>query len=500
MRVSINPNRVLFISAVVLLIILTCVPAASAGVPVFSEQTPAPDSVAPSFRPEISVYVKDDVDISRSFPVMTVNGVKVSCWYTPKPLKPTEGRVTCYPSYQTADLPLGVNTVSVSFKNSLGETGTTTWSFNVQAGPQITNFTPRFYSEVYTRPFIIRADVTSPVGIRSAAMTLDGKTLRTTFANSQILYNPTLWDPVVPNGPHTVQVIATDNAGVTNTVTWRFTCEFWVDDDRSNAQCTSCHTGFPAPNHPITGYCNDCHRTIPVLSAISWQPGYTHDPGYISAWECTYCHDPRFAVPRHPADIDTYHNAFTSLDPNCGTCHLNSVTQEHLSNPKTQTQTLTCNTCHNATITTNPPVYQAVDHGNLQCAACHSLAHKMNLGENINSDIPFYEGFNWSQPISTVIFYGEPWIPGEFASTGKIVFSNRRSDVNGDAVFNFYKDALTGKGWVLESPTPELGSNFFTAIFSKGKHKAAIMFDNREYHSLSSPAITSGFRITISYY
>jgi transcription elongation factor Elf1 len=183
------------------------------------------------------------------------------------------------------------------------------------------------------------------------------------------------------------------------------------------------------------------------------------------------------------------------LDGRCTTCHINNLFEEHLSNTKTQTKTLTCDTCHS---NTRSEVKEAIATGNKHCAACHQQGHNMSFSEPVPSDIPLYSGFRWSVSLNAGLWAGESWAD-EFSTGGKLLISNRRTDVTGDEVWNFYRTEMSANGWTLASDAPAAGSNFYSVTFTKGTRKAITWFYGGETHSASSPPVPSGYRIEILY-
>lgn len=262
--------------------------------------------------------------------------------------------------------------------------------------------------------------------------------------------------------------------------------------------CTKCHIDSLTQEHlnnpktqtdPVTGKpkpwtCDTCHASsnTTVQQAI-----------YNKDRNCSTCHT--------QANHEAVHTTMV-LDANCTTCHINSLTQEHLNNPKTQTDPVTgkpkpwtCDTCHNST---NPIVAGAVYTDNKQCAACHRQGHNMNLTET--TDIPLYAGLSWTTPIDALIWAGESWMPDEFVNGGKVLISNRSNAANftGDNVWQFYQAQMPAKGWTLTSDAPAAGADFFKVTFTNGTHKALIWFYGGENHN-ASPVLASGYRIEIIY-
>jgi len=278
--------------------------------------------------------------------------------------------------------------------------------------------------------------------------------------------------------------------------------------------CAACHLGSGhEADHTPTGIqtdCTKCHKdslTQEHLNNPTTQTG--------NAWTCDTCHASTvagivYAIENSLKNCEVCHlqasheqlHAITYLDAKCTTCHINSLTQEHLNNPKTQTDPVTgqpkpwtCNTCHNSA---RLEVTWAIQSGDMNCSACHPTAHGINLAYQVPSDIPRYGGYMWSTPIDARIFNGESWVPAEFLLGGKILISNRRTDVTGDAVWTLYQTEMAANGWTLVSDPPAAGTNFFNETFTKGTRKVLIWFYGGEGHT-ASPVLAAGYRIEILY-
>ncbi|MFZ5640558.1 MAG: FlgD immunoglobulin-like domain containing protein [Bacillota bacterium] len=281
-----------------------------------------------------------------------------------------------------------------------------------------------------------------------------------------------------------------------------------------NTNCAGCHTGSGhEAQHTPTGIQNDCAKchidslTTEHLNNPKTQTG--------NAWTCNTCHASTvstvvYAVYNNLKNCDACHtqaaheqlHATTSLDRYCTTCHVNSLTQEHLNNPKTQTDPVTgqvnpytCDTCH---ASNDPLVIGAIVTDNKQCAACHRLAHSISLAENVPADIPLYPGYIWTQPQDASLWAGESWMPDVFLVGGKVLISNRRTDVVGDAVYGFYTTEMAVNQWTPASPGPAPGSNYFKMTYTKGIHKAIVWFYGGADHN-AEPVLSAGYRLDIIY-
>jgi hypothetical protein len=120
------------------------------------------------------------------------------------------------------------------------------------------------------------------------------------------------------------------------------------------------------------------------------------------------------------------------------------------------------------------------------------------MAEIIPADIPLYAGFKWSIPAEASLWGGEAWMPNEFLTGGKIIISDRRTDISGDAVWEFYVTEMQVNGWSLVSEVPDSGANSYPAEFSKGSRKAVIWFYGGETHG-DVTVSTGGYRLEILY-
>uniref|UniRef100_A0A7C1F3D2 Cytochrome c7-like domain-containing protein n=1 Tax=Ammonifex degensii TaxID=42838 RepID=A0A7C1F3D2_9THEO len=250
--------------------------------------------------------------------------------------------------------------------------------------------------------------------------------------------------------------------------------------------CKSCHKQSLVDEHGTRRdaagnlyNCDTCHKSTNTLvqQAIANKQK-----------NCGACHT--VGASGHGPAHDT-----TNLDSKCTTCHNNNLYEEHMNNTKTQTKTLTCGTCHDATAATNPIVFGAIDTENKQCAACHRTAHNISIAEKVNADIPLYSKFTWTTPIDAQIWKGESWVTDEFLNGGKVVISSRSSAVTGQDVWAFYRDNLTAAGWT--APPAPADYTSFSVTFTKGKHKAMIMFTSGELYG--SSGVADSYRVIILY-
>lgn len=160
-------------------------------------------------------------------------------------------------------------------------------------------------------------------------------------------------------------------------------------------ECDYCHnSSYPAiPSHgdistlhqtTIATDCAQCHKAaLDVEHPL-------HKDTLGNPYDCTTCHQSTvagvvYAIANHQKDCSACHSSTNhesshtppGLTSDCTACHKDSLTQEHLNNPTTQTDAngnikpWTCNTCHQST---NQTVTDAVYNKNSSCSACHTGA------------------------------------------------------------------------------------------------------------------------------
>jgi len=284
--------------------------------------------------------------------------------------------------------------------------------------------------------------------------------------------------------------------------------------------CFNCHT-TGTPGHvdahakhattfvanPFTD-CSECHKT----DLVTEHAARTDDAGV--SYDCYTCHknerpDIKAAITGKNSKCDACHTNFdhllkhesNTIDDKCGTCHEGNLVTEHLYNPDTQQAVLTCSTCHNST---DPNITYAVLTKGTNCTACHTSAHNMILAAPIPPDILLYPGYEWSAPQPADVWASETWMPAGYEGA-KLLISNRRTDVTGPQIWDYYSQNLTSNGWVntgvewvVTATEPVTETNFFTAEFTKDKRKVTIFFYGGENHS-ATPVISSGYRLEILY-
>ncbi|MHB1167326.1 MAG: FlgD immunoglobulin-like domain containing protein [Carboxydocellales bacterium] len=471
--------------------------------------------------------------------------------------------------------------------DSANNTGTSEFSFQAQAVPQITN--------------AIATPATIDLSTGQTNTTISYNINVESYVTLKILDSgnkpfKTIYAFKVVSGSDAVNLNVYENGqAVTGTLTYTIDASSVIGSFRAQqvsgtiqvvgspqapppatgSGCNSCHLNYPAP-HRLSN-CAGCHsENKPIQDCASCHPTWSHGSEALAKYECGYCHNSTYSykIPGHgdittlhtttigtdcqkchqpvlsvehplhndptgkPYDCNTCHQSTrpevkqaitnkqkdcgychsqtnhevthitTALDTKCTTCHINSLTQEHLNNPKTQLRIdpvsgvlikLTCDTCHNST---DPLVKGAIATDNKQCAACHRQPHNINVVENVPVDIPVFSTVNnavyWSTPIDASIWEGESWMPNEFVSGGKVLISSRSTSITGDSVWDFYRTQMAANNWVLATTAPVAGSEFFTATFTKETHKVIIWFYGGAAHN-ASPVLPAGSRIEVIY-
>lgn len=323
-------------------------------------------------------------------------------------------------------------------------------------------------------------------------------------------------DPAPPSFPH----------GSTPTLKYNMTnfnqsVPFRVQQNRELFDCIICHQ----PGSPVRGYqagdtdanptrvlnnhdipelhkvsmdsCNKCHAKS--LTHEHARAGRTDKEG--KAITCNTCHkstDPNVinAIAKKEKDCTSCHKQtaheelhISTLDSKCQECHNKEIGTEHINNPKTTSgRNYACETCHESG---RNDVKRAIASGNLECAACHNKGHNINISTKVPTDISKYTDYQWTTPIEAFIFNGDSNTPAGYEK-GQVVFSDRR-DVTVKAVWDYYKQDLTAKGWTLKSNEPVEGAASFEARYDKENRSLVIKSND------SSSGSTHATRIEIWY-
>lgn len=275
--------------------------------------------------------------------------------------------------------------------------------------------------------------------------------------------------------------------------------------------CQVCH------QYTVGGWdmCSNCHPSewgdwIPPAQLVlnpdaPWRDGYTHDAGRINnyagqdtTYNCEKCHVQSWwsDIPQHNLSVfGSVYSHQNEIDNKCTGCHLNSHTTEHAQPGRSDLagQPITCFTCHE---NSSPDIKQAVSEGNSNCAACHVTVHHNTAAPSPTADILLYPGLRWSSPMPMTLWQGEPMVEN-YVYGYRIIISNR-SQLSAVDVWAFYRDGLTGRGWIPESPEPTAGAVSFKAVFAKGVKKIIVWFYSSEERQ-GQGILPAGPRIEIIY-
>lgn len=299
----------------------------------------------------------------------------------------------------------------------------------------------------------------------------------------------------------------------------------------------SYHTdGLPAPNPPdhpvqITYSCTDCHvkkwsgTVIPAAHDVS-QLGLQHTTATNG---CTPCHNTgltrehqrRTDAQGNTLDCYTCHNspepkvqtAIKNKDSNCMSCHGGDSSSQHPEHNNGLDQS--CQSCHSSTILSDQQyhgknscgvchenksdakVAYALSQKDTSCFACHDQGHNLNFVRKTPSDIPLYPGYKWSVPQDATLWAGESWLPPAFNTVGaKMVISNRRGDLSGPQLFDWYTRNLASDGWEKISGANQ-GSQNFTLEYHKGSRLLTVIVYAGATHDSASAFV--GYRVELLY-
>lgn len=399
--------------------------------------------------PDLQAKVISGNGIDPATIIMTLNDIKVNAV-----LDQVYGII----SYQPP-LPLDNETfynVALSFKDNAGTAVNGSWQFYVNTFQEMTySVDDLTCQKCHNRTTHIMANCTQCHGVNLSAEKPTYPLDNCYFCHFDSTNYPSAYHPegLPPANPpqHTVQI--TYSCTDCHNKTWQTAIpsihnifNTAVEHKTTTEGCTECHSTSLTREHlrRLDGEgnlltCFSCHNSpyTNVQTAIANKDS-----------TCTACHGST-----HPE-----HN--NGLDPNCQTCHSNTILTEpqfHANND--------CGICHNNT--DNLLVSYAISLGNSSCFSCHDSGHNVKFLEKIPADIPLYSGFEWSQPQAAAPWADETWFPAEFKSAGaKIILSNHRSDVSGTDLFNWYTQNLGDNGWQKVSGADE-GSDNFNLLYRK---------------------------------
>lgn len=271
------------------------------------------------------------------------------------------------------------------------------------------------------------------------------------------------------------------------------------------ANCIVCHA--------YTNECQNCHPsyygTNPPALITDINPrfpsNYTHGAsninrnyiGVYNTYQCEMCHVQKWwlTIPQHNnTTFGSVYDHQVNLDSRCGECHDPALTREHFrrSNPATG-QPLDCFTCHSKA---DNQVQQAILAQNGQCNACHTQGHNLNMVPEVPGDVLKYPGLQWTSSLPLSLWQGEPWVeanPDDY----RIIMSNR-SKLSTNNVWTFYREGLTARGWLSQTPEPGSGETSFKATFVKGEERIIVWYYGSEDHS-GQGTVPTGSRIEIIY-
>ena len=379
------------------------------GTAAFSGMTPSPGSDLAIASPQISVNVNGTVNLNKNTLIMVINGIKVNATISFEQTGYWEEQIdTCTEqtvlvwvmtgydykkgtiTFKPAALPDGINKVAVSIADINGKPSSLMWSFQVKIPPVINNASPVNNATVAVQTPTISARVTDNGTISNVIMKINNEVVSPVFntATGIVSYTPSV--PLENGKDYTINVTATDAVGAFSSLTWKFHIQIYPDMPVSN-QCSTCHEGYPVPNHPVDN-CYGCHgNNQPIEDCADCHGGYTHGPevlivayGHGGTWypKCTDCHKPEFSykIPMHATDNAAYHNTTTTFDT-CESCHELSLTREHNRYKDDAGNNYTCFTCHQ---NTNPDVKLAIENKQKNCEACHGAATHETVHQTSN--------------------------------------------------------------------------------------------------------------------
>lgn len=444
------------------------------GLPEINDLLPPPQSGTRTTQPTISAKVKDNGGIDTTKLSITIDGEILSTSFVPDPAGTTvSGTVYGVPSQ---DLNNGMHTAVLTVFDRAGNKQQKTWAFGVnQFGDMavVNNDCTVCHTEsidTIERRHIAGADdcnlchgrgIDWEPGCCYCHGHDDSYPPPVRNVPCVQCHNQTFWDAVPTHGSP-AELNSHNNTQLAE-------------------DCLKCHSSYLTREHNLyvegSGIkfdCDTCHKSTraEVKQAISSK---------ITA--CSACHTSEDHEAIHVSEIDA----------SCKECHQETLTADHMtSRPDLG---LKCETCHDST---EPKYVAAIATNNKQCSMCHSDLHNLSVFETIPSDLPRYAGFEWTQPLETGVFENEPTAPAAFVN-GRLIISNRRSDVMVSDIWDFYQEGFTAGGWILVSGKPAEGAQFFDAQFTKDSRTAFVRCYNTQNGNGTGERVDSGFRIEIWY-
>lgn len=366
--------------------------------PQYSLQTPASGAIVSDGKPLVSVKLTDKNGLTPSSVVMKFNGETVGTF------DPATSIISYKPIYGLA---VGTYTVQVSASDSLGNLGSTSWSFTVKdAGlPQISNLMPA--PGIGTREVrpSISAYVLDSEGIDTGKITLsvDSVPLSTTFKPdisgsvvSGTVYAAPTFD--LSSAMHTAVLTVFDRSGNSKQQSW----QFGVNIATNMEDCTVCHveglSSLEEKHIAGSSNCSQCHGKGLAYAHGPSDPTFyncarCHDghllgiPLPLEGFACTQCHNSTFwdAVPTHGSPAEVSKHDYPELNQECLKCHSTNLTTAHTIGSAESGETSNCLVCHQSS---DPKVKAAINESNVACSACHNVEvshtdlHRSGIDQN----------------------------------------------------------------------------------------------------------------------
>lgn len=185
--------------------------------------------------PAFSIWTQSDVNLDSGSATLAVDGVPVTAdfeykghWDYPMELDPVyiiDSRTEASISGTVSGLTDGPHTLTVSARDYLGNTTTTSWDFTVNAFPIFSAPTPADKADTTANQgFSVKVADNDAIDSTSVAVYYDGGLVPASFdlATGVIGYQP---PGGIPDGPHSVKAYATDTTGNVSIFNWTFTVQ-----------------------------------------------------------------------------------------------------------------------------------------------------------------------------------------------------------------------------------------------------------------------------------
>ncbi|MDA8442792.1 MAG: Ig-like domain-containing protein [Peptococcaceae bacterium] len=357
----------------------------------FIQQTPTDQSSVTTDKPVLSVHFSD---LSHAYATadasMTIDsGASIQPTVTGKD---TEFLI----SYTPLSLGDGKHTINVSVPSLAGAPpATTSWSFNVNCPPVITQTAPT--SVVTTSTPELEAYASDNSALAGGTFSLDGQTLDAvldTHFNRLAVKVPS----ALADGSHNVSLTVLDAAGNATTSKWSFSVDTNIGQIYPNMQvttnttCWSCHTQEYKLQHVAPNQCLQCHASNFTSIASNAQVfqdciGCHYNNAYINgrhAWDRTWVWS------NLPNDRHAVNDEHLSTTTECTQCHSRILTEEH-NRPENKDKNgnpITCDTCHGETYLATvsgdeaTKVKAAIAGKATNCDACHTQTDHASLHDS----------------------------------------------------------------------------------------------------------------------